>query len=250
MTKMHEIIAVENDREQVAKQVLEEASNTFIKKHQHFMGYHRHLEMFDEKRKNEEAAAEQHQEIETTVAAKLAYVAEKVIEHLDTNATKEATNQKAKADLIVGDQTLLTNVPATLLLSLENKLKKIREVYLNIPTLLPGINWELDNQFGDNVFLDINSEKSNKTEKVVQSVVVVPSTDKHPAQAQVWNADVPVGVYVTQKWSGMISPADKSKLLSRIDALIAGAKQARQRANEAEIVNMKVGKILFDFING
>jgi hypothetical protein len=249
MAALHEIIAVDGDREKVAQVTMEEASTTFSKKHQLFNGSHRKLTMFDDKRKNEEQAAEEFKELTETVQGKLDYVWEHIINHLDCNAAKEATNCVAKADIVVNDVVLAKGIPATLLLSLESKLKKVREMYVTIPTLLPGIAWELDPELGDNIYKDANPEHANKTEKVLRFQVMVAATDKHPAQVEKWNPDDPVGVYETHKWTGMVSPADKSKFLGRIDMLIQSIKQARQRANEAKVVEMKVGKMLFDFIH-
>ena len=48
----------------------------------------------------------------------------------------------------------------------------------------------------------------------------------------------------------MLSPAEKSELLSRIDKVIMAAKRARMKANSADSVDVKVGKKLADFIFG
>ena len=48
----------------------------------------------------------------------------------------------------------------------------------------------------------------------------------------------------------MISPAEKSALLGRIDKLIQATKKARQQANAAEVVNREIGRKIMDYING
>ena len=48
----------------------------------------------------------------------------------------------------------------------------------------------------------------------------------------------------------MISPSEKSVLLSRIDKLIMAVKQARQRANTQEVVKTTIGKEIFNYIMG
>jgi hypothetical protein len=48
----------------------------------------------------------------------------------------------------------------------------------------------------------------------------------------------------------MISVAEKVDLLKRFDAVMHAVKQARQRANEVEVHNVNLGKVLMEAING
>ena len=90
--------------------------------------------------------------------------------------------------------------------------------------------------------------KTNKTKKTTAFTVMVPATDKHPAQIEKWAEDVVVGIYTLEKTSGMISPSHKSKLLSRVDNILQECKKARMRANCAEACTDKVASYLFDYI--
>jgi hypothetical protein len=76
------------------------------------------------------------------------------------------------------------------------------------------------------------------------------ATDKHPAQVQALDEDVPVAKRTTHVWSGMLSVYDKSLLLDRVDTLIQAFKRARQRANEAELVERHMGKRIFQYLHG
>lgn len=244
MGKLHELIAVEPDVTSEAQKVCDEAKALFDKR-QHFTGSTRTVKMFADERRQEDGV--EHKALDTTVDAKLRYIHGAVIRALDLFAQKETTNAEAKADLVVDDAVLVKNMPATALLGLETRLKQLREVYAAIPTLAPGIEWQFDEQLG--AYRMVHPEVRGKTEKELRFKEVSPATDKHPAQVEKWWADAPVGRITTDEVSGMLSPAQKSVLLGRIDKLIRAAKQARQRANCQEVVKVQIGKTLIDFIH-
>lgn len=251
MSYLHEVLAVEKDLENVSAKVQEEAIVTFTKKTEHFLGSNKRLEMFDENRRKEEAGFKEVKEIVTTVDAKLDYVSQAFIRYINAMAQKELTNQVAKADIITPEgRTLMFGVPATLLLALEGRLTKLRLVYESIPTLQPGVRWVPDEDMGAGVYRADEAEVRHKTEKVLESKIIVAPTDKHPAQVEKWTEDRPVGQYVNTRWSAMITPARKSKLLGKIDTLIGMVKQARMRANTAEVISTdNLGKSLISFIS-
>jgi hypothetical protein len=247
--KLHEVLAVEADLEGQAKRVLEEAKTTFLKKSEHFHGHHKVLRMFDEQRAAEEEGATEHREPVTTVDDKLRYLHKPVARWWDAIAQKERTNQEARADLTVDGETLLEDVPATLLLGLESRLKFLRGVYEAIPTHPPGVVWEPDPAQGKGVFRSKYPEKRDKTEKAMRHKVIVPPTKEHPAQVQSWPENEKVGVLTTERSTTTITPARKSELLGRIDTLLRATKKARQRANSTPLVKIKVGERLLDFIH-
>jgi len=250
MGKMHELLAVESDREAVFKKVVTEAGDTFRKRSDHFLGHHKTLEMKEEGKEMAEAAAEDHKAMVTTVGKKLDYVSNPVVTYLDAVLQKECTNQVAKADLVLPDGTVLgKDLPATFLLGLESKLKFLRQMYENIPTLSPGTEWVADDQMGEGVYKSKHLETKAKTETTVEHKVIVEATEHHPAQIGEASITEVVGVFKTKHWSGMISPARKSELLGRLDVLMQAAKQARMRANSADTIDRKIGKELVDYIN-
>lgn len=248
MGKLHEILAVESDLEGHYKRIVGETTNVFTKG-EHFSGAHKTLNMFDEARQREAEAAEQHQEMVTTVKRKLDYTEDAIVRYLDVVLQKESTNQEAKADIEINGQVLATSVPATFLLGLENKLKYIRAMYEAIPTLPPAIEWKKDESMGDDVYVAVHEEKANKTEKVIKHQVLVQPTKEHPAQIEKWTQDTPVGVFSIRRWSGMISPREKMEFLTRIDTLLRAVKEARQRANCQEVIKRNIGEKLFQYIN-
>lgn len=244
MGKLHEILAVENEVKGTADSLLAETKVTFTKKQDHFLGQNRHYNPAND---DGEKFNDENKEMVTTVRAKLDHTEEYVGRLLDITYQKEEANTRAKADLVVNGMTLATDVPATVLLNFETKLKALREVYRDIPTLDPGERWVPDTTRKDTYVSDQLS--SYRTQKVLKAIVLYPHTDKHPAQVEKTTVDERVGTWLTTKWSGMMSPVEKSKLLERLDVLLAAVKKARCRANEVETADVTIAKQLFQFIN-
>lgn len=243
--QLHQLLAVEQDRRGRATEIIQEAVVLFTKKEEHLDGVVKIYKPLEDKG---EPLPPEIKEVVTTVADKIAYAAQFIIQAVDAQLSKEETNAagEAKADLIVKGTTIGT-FSATSLLAMEQHLQKLLGLYRAIPTLDPVKRWGKDTT-ENNIFV---SEKDIKfrTNKVEEILVVVPPTKEHPAQTAKLTKDVQVGTWETVYKSGRITPAQKSELLSRIDAMIDAVKQARSKANEAEVKQIKVGKSIMDFIN-
>ena len=243
--QLHELIAVEGDLHNTTKAILDEAEVLFTKKMDHFMGQQRTLVYYDDARTQENEQS--NKEIVTTVDKKLSYVAGRVSKYYDALLRKEEANQRAIADLVVEGNTLAENLPATFLLGMESRLKAVREILLRVPTLDPSVIWSEDKGAGDGVYRT-EPIKTKRTEKAVRHKTLYEATKEHPAQIEKWNEDVPVASIDTIHRSGMWTPNKKAEVLDRIDTLLASVKRARQRANNAEVAPLKVGKTLFNYI--
>ena len=250
LPKLHELLAVENDLETTAKKIMGEASVTFLKKQEHFLGYRKSLRMFDEHRKQEEEAATESKALVTTVDEKLDYVLQVVGKYYDAILQKEATNQTAVADLVVDGHVLVENAPATWLLGMESRLKTLRTVFESVPTWAPGVDWIPAPEQGKGIYKAAEPVKADKTEKVPAHKVFVPATEHHPAQIEKWVENVRVGVFTTEKWISSWSPSQKSEAMARLDKLIRAVKRARQRANSTPIVKKKAAKNIIDYLQG
>jgi hypothetical protein len=250
MGKLHELLAVEGDLEGTYRKIVKETIANFSKHAERYFGGHQRIELFDEGDPSEQDV---HKEMDDTVVSKLDYTTGHIVRYLDAVLQKEATNQKASANIVIGDagtgQIIAENVPATMLLGLEKKLKDIRGVYEAIPTLKPGVLWVLDPKTGENIYKREHDDEKFRTKKVRKNHEVSPATDKHPAQMEVYTEDLKVARIVTTEWSGMISPAEKSAYLARIDNLSRAVKEARQRANRQEVVKTSIGHLLFTYLN-
>jgi len=250
---LHEILAVEADAQGVANRIIPETIHTFKEKSTHFTASFRSLELFGEETdasKAAELAEAQELQMVSTVHDKLQYTLDQIGRYYDIVLQKETTNQHAVADVIAPDGTVIAeDLPATFLLGLETKLKTLRTVYEAIPTLAPGIEWQLDATQGKNVYRQKNPEVRAKTAKTFKHQVLVAPTDKHPAQIEKWEESITIGTYTKKSWSSMLTTSEKSDLLGRIDVLIQAVKQARQRANSVEVKQVTVAQSLFDFIH-
>lgn len=246
MSKLHEILAVEGSLEKAAHKLMKESLHT-LDKESLFKGQVRKLEMFREEDKNSEIT--DYQELTTTVDENLDYLVKPLSKWLDAIYTKDSGNQLATSDLYVEGRFIAPNVPATFLLGLEKKLSEIRRVYEKIPTLEPGINWIPDEQNRPGIFKAEHSTVQMKSRKDPEFRTVAEATDRHPAQVVQVERTVDVGRYVTQLYSGKMTPLEKAERLERIDTLLNATKQARMKANSVEITNESIGEEIFNFIN-
>ena len=62
--------------------------------------------------------------------------------------------------------------------------------------------------------------------------------------------NIPIADITETTYSGMISSADRAAILERVEKLIRAAKEARTRANDAEVIPIKVGEDIASFILG
>ena len=242
MTKMHEILAVEPDLVGTAKKIIEEGVKTFKDRKELFAGLRKTYQPL------EEGGASYPPEITQvveTVPSKLQYVADAMVKSLNVVLTKEMNNTQTSATLEV-DGIKFGEFPATVFLALEKQLKEFRRVVLSVPTLDPTHLWSADPDRND---IRITATiKTQRTEKTPTVIVKYAATKEHPAQTDLLMKDVVVGDWSTIKESGMISPKEKSELLTRIDLLIRAVKKARQRANDIEVKHVFLGKKLLEYV--
>jgi hypothetical protein len=245
MGKLHEVLAVETDLKATADKLLKEALNTLQDKSGHFEASE--VRFHPDNETDGLSEAPEIKKMVDTVRSKIKFTTDAYGKYVDAVFQKESTNQLAKADLSLEDGTeLAKDVPATVLLGLESKLKEVRALYEKVPTLSPGDNWLKDEQ---SKLWKATSERI-RTAKVQEPLVIVPPTKEHPAQTTILTKDVRKGRVVTTKESSVLTPAEKSELLSRVDVLIRGVKRARMRANNQEVVRSEsIGKKIFDYIH-
>ena len=251
ITKLHEILAVEGDRKARFAKILDETQQVFSNKVNLFTASLKRLKLFaPEEGQSAEEIVEQGA-VTTTVAMKLNYMADVIVQYLDVVLQKETANQHAVADLVIGDLTIYAKLPAPFLLGLEAKFARIRKVFEAIPTVPPGTALELDeNHEFKGVYKTKHAVKANKTRKVTTPQVLYPATKEHPAQVDKITEDKVIGQFHADFWFGTLTPAKKSELLDRIDRVIESCKICRQKANEQEVINRYIGRQLMDYILG
>lgn len=244
MSKLHELLAVEGSLENQANKVRTDLINTFDKK--------KHL--FEEKKtvfspsgENLVETTEQQLDIQSTVRKEIDWIIPHLSKALDASYQVAETNTQARADVVLEDDTiLLKNVPATALLELEKRMAELHALVSSIPTLDPAKGFQLDSNRG---IYQAREVVKTRTKKVNTVLVLYPATDKHPAQTQLVNEDVPVGKIREQEWSGLVTPLEKSELLNKVELLQRAVRKARSRANDAVVdTTKKIGAVLLDFL--
>lgn len=252
--KLHEVLAVEKGLQSQAAKINAETIQVFDKKDAHFVGSTTETKYFADE--DSHLNVTETKAMVTTVMDKLIYNAGPNIRALDNFLQKEATNQKAVADLVVAgpdgkEVTLAKDVPGVVLLGLETKLTELRKVYDEIPTLQPGPIWELNRDLRSEggVYTSKHPDITFRGRKNIRPIIMAPATEHHPAQVQAVTEDIPVARITKTHHSSMLTSAQKSDLLERVDKLLRAAKRARQRANGTEVVKRTIGAEIFHYIH-
>lgn len=244
MGQLHELLAVEQDLKGQAAKILVETQQVFGKP-EAFKGSITSTVPFSEAEAH--LGTEDREELTTTVEDRLNYTADALARYWDAVAQKEATNQAAKADIVVDGVTLAKDVPATMLLGLETKLTQFRLAISAMPTLDAKVAWQPAPSVRKGAFVAVNDSKSFRTRKIVKPVVLYEATKEHAAQVKEVSEDVNWATVTKKHFSGAVSSARASEILSRTDKLLRAVKAARQRANKQEVVDMKVGQALLKY---
>ncbi len=249
MPKLHELLAVEGDLRSQAESCRADLKNTFEKKSHHFS---KKLSTYKPIAEGAESKVESQLELQTTVAKELAWIGEKIAKAVDAGHQVDVANTTASADVVLDDGTiLLKKVPATSLLRLEHRIVEIRELIHAIGTLDPASGFEPDPTEGSGIF-KAKEQHSIRGEKQFSFVVMVPPTDKHPAQVKELMLDKPVGTLIKQEWSSLITVAAKGDMLDRVENLLRAVKKARARANEMEldVKQNRIGSDVWKYVVG
>jgi hypothetical protein len=162
-------------------------------------------------------------------------------EIFNVTAVKDATNCNAKSDVVVDGEVLLKGVPATHLLWMEKKLLSFSEFINKLPVLAQDAAWTMD--AGQGLYRS-EPAHSVKTKKKEEWKVIVPPTPQHPAQTQKMVEDVTVGTWTTTNLSGAIPESRKRLLQERVEKFMRAVKEAREAANQTEVVDLATGIIV------
>jgi hypothetical protein len=230
--KLHELLAIEGSLETQATKVRTDLMGTFDKKRHHF---EEKRTTFTPSGEGQQAVTEAMLDIQTTVQKELAWIQPHLRKALDASFRVAVTNQFAVADIRLEDGTVIASgIPATALLELEKRMAEIHALVLTIPTLDPAKGFIPDIQRGGGIYIAREVNKT-RTKKIQKPVVLYDATKEHPAQVQLVGEDIPVGNIQEQEWSGLITPAEKAELIDRTEQVARAVRQARSRANEAEV---------------
>lgn len=168
-----------------------------------------------------------------------------LVRQVDLQATVDAGNQQATANVVVDGEVVLSDVPIETLLFLGKKLTALGEVISKIPVLDEAEDWS---DAGDGLSFKTAPSSKVRTEKVPTKFEKAPATDKHPAQVEILYLDKVVGTWTTTKFSGAITAKRKSELVEKLSKLQAAVKVAQGEANSTEVTDRKIGQAVFDFL--
>lgn len=243
MTKLNQVIALEKGVKANAESVLTQAYHT-AQKPDLFAGLVRTYQPLEE---GGYVLPSESKRV-TANAPILVNSVQTALERLfDLTLTKDATNAAARADIKVGDVVLAADVPVTTLLWLEKQLVNLKTFITKLPTtdVADEWTWDRDQQVYRSAVV-----KTLRSRKVEDFVVVVQPTDKHPAHVEKVVKDVPEGEWSTMKLSGAISPAQRDKWLTQVNAVAEAVKTAREQANLAEVTDRAMGTAILNYVFG
>jgi hypothetical protein len=241
MAKLNQIIAVEKGIKSKSVQQLAETQRT-LQKLSLFSGISRTYRPKDEE--GEQLPPESNK-VQVKVDDIIRETTEVLTKLFDITATKDWTNCQAKADVVVGEQTLLTQVPVNYLLFLEKQLADLHSFIKKLPTLDPSETWNFDPNADCWATEPI---QSLKTFKMPRNHVKAEATEHHPAQVEVYYEDITIGYWRTIKFSGALPAQRIHELLNRLEKLQQAVKFAREEANNTEAQEQKVGERIFQYL--
>ena len=246
--KLHELLAVRTSLKAQAASTQADLENTFEKKQHHFTA---RVKSFTPAGENAETKVEDVLELQTSVKGELRWIKGFMAKAMDSHLHIAEGNTKAFADIVLeGGMELARAVPASTLLDLETSIEDLRKFAAKIPTLDPAKGFKLDPDRGEGVYVARDVEKV-RTQMVKKIYTLYPATDKHPAQTQLLDEQVPIGTIREREWSSMLTPAQKAEILDRIEKLARAVKKARARANEVEVdTTHGIGGVLLTYALG
>lgn len=250
MSKLHELLAVQDTLATAAKKLVTDTDTKLRKPQQYFIGATKSLKMIADTPENTqiERAGTEEKALPTTVKRTLEYMLDIWAKAEDVRYQINRTNQNARADIIFRGNVFESDVPVDELLGLEGRLLTLRNLLDTVPTLDPSRSWTHSEVLDRDVWVSATPDVTTKTEKVMSAVVLHPGSDKHPAQVKEVTTDKVVGAFTTIFYNGAATSMQKAEALTVVDELLEAVKTARMRANMVDVVNVRIGKKIADLI--
>lgn len=243
MTALHQLLAVKQGVRARAQQALTKFYHQ-VQKTEPFSGISKRYTPKDEEG---ETFPGEFNRVQLDAQKLLKDVKEALLPMYKVTADTDATNQVAKANIVVGEVTVATDVPVATLLWLEKQLADLSTVISKIPVLDPQHEWTRNPEQGVWTTAPMETVRSKK---VPRNHVKARATDKHPEQVEVFFEDVTVGTWSTQKLSGAMRAMDVQILQNRVAAVRDAVKVAREEANRIDAVSLDISGVLHFVIGG
>lgn len=241
--KLHQAIALVAGKKKAAADVVTAAYHT-IQKNAQFDGLSRTYQPKDEEG---EKLPPENKAVQSKVSDLIANARAGWTDEWDAVATQEYANASgnAKADVVVDGVTVLTGVPALVLLYLEKQINDVTTFIGKLPTLDQGDTWQYNEATDTYVTPPVETTRTKKTPK---AFVKYEATKEHPAQVETFHEDVLVGYWKMVKFSGAIPAKRRNELLERARKLKEAIVLAREQANTAEATPVSLGKPVLDYL--
>lgn len=183
--------------------------------------------------------------VQVTAADVIKEIQADLIRLFDVTATQDYGNTEATADVKVDGLVLVPDAPVSYLLFLEKQLVGLKTFVGKLPTLDQSESWEFDGASGH---WRTEPVKTVSSKRVKRNHVKAEATDKHPAQVEVYDEDVPVGHWLTTKFSGALTATRVKELADRVTKLQEAVKIAREEANATEVPDRHVGEAVLSWL--
>lgn len=242
MTKLNQIIAVEKGVKSVDHGAISDLYKA-VQKSELFNGAVRTYQKKDE---DGEDLPSEKKHVQYRVRDVLGTVRISKSKLFDYTAQKDIANMSATADVSVDGTVILTALPVTYLLFLEKQLTDLRAFVEALPVLDNSESWVLDQNSG---LYKTEPVQTHRTKKVNRPLVLYPATPDHPAQTQLVTEDIIVGFWSTVRQSAALPKPEKESIALRIEKLLIGVKEARERANDTEVTSKpEIGAAVFNYL--
>lgn len=166
---------------------------------------------------------------------------------IDLAAAKDDANCNARADVLVGEEILLSAVPATHLLHMEKVLEDIGTFIAKLPVRDPSVRWEDD---PEDRLAHSEPTFTNSEEVQTKAMIVVPATKEHAGTGTTYQERVAVGRWTTVRHTGALTAERKRRLEGRVAILKVAFRQAREEANRVPAEPRYEADTLFRYILG
>jgi hypothetical protein len=238
-----QVIAIETDEKSKANRAETDAYH-LIQKESKFYGQSR---VYAPKEDEGEVLPPETVLLQATSENVIRYTRAALQKMFDVVATKEYANCEASADIVVEGNILLKDVPVTYILFLEKEVKRLKAFVSKLPVLDPSATWEYDANRGCFVTEPTTTYSKKRVKKVL---VKAEATEKHPAQTEVYEEDVPVGTWTMVRFSGALKADTVKEFARRLDLLDTALKLAREEANSHPVERVEVGGKVLDYVFG
>lgn len=239
--KLNQVLAVERATKTRFKQVFDGIDKS-IQKPDFFSG---HSKTYQPVHEDGDTLPAESQKVQLRVADLLQSISSEMTRLIDHETTLQVGNTVGRANVVVEGQTLVTDAPVSLLLSLEKAFVDLHTVIGRLPVLDNQQDWIFDSGSG---LFRTDPVKTIRQRKVQKPLVLYPATAEHPAQTQIITEDELAGYWSKTLFSGAVTQEKKRALTEKCHRLIMAIKTARESANSVDVEDQKAGQALLDYV--